>query len=228
MTKQAVSVVCCLVLAASAPAQRGRGGVPRPRTPDGKPASGGPSLANVDAIFFLGHREIQLDPQQKTDLLSFVHDDGKGFVAAHTALTAFDSWPEFHDLLGARYDGHPWNSAAGTVINEDPSFPATKHLAPSFTITDEFYQPKDFSRDKIRVLLRLDVSKMPPNPENHRTDGDLPLAWAKMYGKGRVFYASFAHAASAWDNPDIYQMYFEALKWSLGMTTSDLTPRPRS
>jgi type 1 glutamine amidotransferase len=282
MTKQAVSVVCCLVLAASAPAQRGRGGVPRPRTrkavlawadtrngiaqhdftshalaiierlgyesgaydtyirtdsniisknpltTDGKPASGGPSLANVDAIFFLGHREIQLDPQQKADLLSFVHDEGKGFVAAHTALTAFDSWPEFHDLLGARYDGHPWNSAAGTVINEDPLFPATKHFAPTFTITDEFYQPKDFSRDKIRVLLRLDVSKMPPNPENHRTDGDLPLAWAKVYGKGRVFYASFAHAASAWDNPDIYHMYFEALKWSLGMTTSDLTPRPRS
>src|SRR5438874_13839974 len=35
---------------------------------DGKPASGGPSLANVDAIFFLGHREIQLDAQQRADL----------------------------------------------------------------------------------------------------------------------------------------------------------------
>src|ERR1700749_529781 len=53
----------------------------------GEPASGGPSLANVDAIFFLGHREIQLTADQKADLLSFVHDDGKGFVAAHTALT---------------------------------------------------------------------------------------------------------------------------------------------
>src|SRR6187401_1466998 len=34
-----------------------------PLMTDGKPASGGPSLANVDAIFFLGHREIQLDRQ---------------------------------------------------------------------------------------------------------------------------------------------------------------------
>jgi len=198
-----------------------------PTMTDGKPASGGPSLATVDAIFFLGHRDVPLDAQQKTDLLSFVRDEGKGFVAAHTATTAFESWPEFGELIGARYDGHPWNTAYGTVVNEDPSFPATKHLPPAFAFTDEFYQAKDFSRDAIRVLLRLDVSKLPPNPELHRTDGDFPLAWAKMYGKGRVFYSSLGHAASTWDNPDVYRMYFEALKWSLGLTDGDAAPRPR-
>ena len=198
-----------------------------PQMTDGKPASGGPSLANVDAIFFLGHREVHLDAAQKADLLSFVKDDGKGFVAAHTGLTAFESWPEFLEVIGARYDGHPWNTAPGTVINEDPAFPATQHLGATFNVTDEFYQPKEFSRDKIRVLLRLDVSKMPPRPELHRTDGDFPLAWAKTYGKGRVFYSSFAHAASTWDDPDVYHMYFEALKWSLGMTDADATPRAK-
>src|SRR5437763_2250490 len=197
-----------------------------PTMTDGKPASGGPSLATVDAIFFLGHRDVPLDAQQKTDLLSFVRDEGKGFVAAHTATTAFESWPEFGELIGARYDGHPWNTAYGTVVNEDPSFPATKHLPPAFAFTDEFYQAQDFSRDAIRVLLRLDVSKLPPNPELHRTDGDFPLAWAKMYGKGRVFYSSLGHAASTWDNPDVYRMYFEALKWSLGVTDADVAPRP--
>jgi len=198
-----------------------------PATTDGKPASGGPSLASVDAIFFLGHREVPLDAQQKSDLLSFVREDGKGFVAAHTATTAFESWPAFGELIGARYDGHPWNTAYGTVINEDPAFPATKHLPAAFTLTDEFYQPKEFSRDAIRVLLRLDVSKMPPNTDLHRSDGDFPLAWAKTYGKGRVFYSSFGHAASTWDNPDVYRMYFEALKWSLGLVDGDATPRPR-
>ena len=197
-----------------------------PLTTDGKPASGGPSLSTVDAIFFLGHREVQLDAQQKADLIAFVKDDGKGFVAGHTATTAFQSWPEFGDLLGARYDGHPWNTAYGTVVNDDPAFPATKHLSPTFNISEEFYQASEFSRDKIRVLLRLDVSKMPPNPELHRTDGDFPLAWAKTYGKGRVFYSAFGHAASAWDNPDVYRMYFEALKWSLGLVDGDATPRP--
>jgi type 1 glutamine amidotransferase len=188
-----------------------------PTMTDGKPASGGPSLANVDAIFFLGHRDVQLDAQQKADLLSFVKDEGKGFVAAHTALTAFESWPEFGALLGGRYDGHPWNTAAGAIVNEDATFPATKHFARSFAFTDEFYQPKAFARDDIRVLLRLDVSKMPPTSELHLAVGDFPLAWAKTYGRGRVFYSSLGHASSTWDNPDVYRMYFEALKWSLGV-----------
>jgi type 1 glutamine amidotransferase len=193
---------------------------------DGTPASGGPSLSTVDAIFFLGHRNVPLDVRQKADLLSFVKEDGKGFVAAHTATTAFLDWPEFGELLGARYDEHPWNTVYGSVINEDPGFPATRHFPPVFAFTDEFYQSREFSRDRIRVLLRLDVSKLPPNAQVHRTDGDFPLAWAKMYGKGRVFYSSLGHAPSTWDNPDVYHMYFEALKWSLGLSDGDATPRP--
>src|SRR5450755_3592476 len=31
-----------------------------PTMTDGKPASGGPDLTNVDAIFFLGHRDVPL------------------------------------------------------------------------------------------------------------------------------------------------------------------------
>jgi type 1 glutamine amidotransferase len=198
----------------------------RPLMTTGANASGGPSLANVDAIFFLGHREVELTAEQKADLLSFVRDDGKGFVAAHTATTAFLSWPDFGELIGGRYDGHPWGNAPGTLINEDPAFPATKHFPANFALTDEFYQTKDYSREKMRVVLRLDVSKMPANTGVHRTDGDFPLAWAKMYGKGRVFYSSLGHAQTTWDNPDVARMYFEAIKWSLGMTDADVTPRP--
>ncbi|PYR23140.1 MAG: ThuA domain-containing protein, partial [Acidobacteria bacterium] len=198
----------------------------QPMRTTGEPASGGPSLAMVDAIFFLGHRDVPLDDKQKAELLAFVHDDGKGFVAGHTALTAFESWPEFGDLLGGRYDGHPWGSAPGTVINEAPDFPATRHFPATLNIADEFYQPKAFSRDKARVLLRLDASKMPPNAEYHGTNGDMPLVWAKTYGKGRVFYSSFAHDAATWDNRNVRQMYFEALKWALGLTDGDTTPKP--
>jgi type 1 glutamine amidotransferase len=197
-----------------------------PQMTSGQPASGGPSLNDVDAVFFLGHREIDLTPEQKKDLLAFVHDDGKGFIAAHTATTAFLSWPEFGDLIGGRYDNHPWNTIEAPVINEDPQFPATHHLPPVFTLTDEFYQTKDFSRAGSHVLLRLDTSKLPPNPEFRRTDGDFPLAWAKMYGKGRVFYSSLGHDAKTWDNPDVYHLYYEAVKWALGLTDADITPRP--
>ena len=198
----------------------------QPKKTTGEPASGGPSLSNVDAIFFIGHRDVPIDDQQKAELLTFVRDQGKGFVATHQALTALEPWPAFGELIGGRFDNHPWGVAPGTVVNEAPDFPATRHLPPTFAMSDEFYQPKEFSRDKVRVLLRLDVSKMPPNPNVHLKDGDMPLAWAKTYGKGRVFYSSLGHDASTWDNRDVAQMYFEAIKWALGITDGDLTSRP--
>jgi type 1 glutamine amidotransferase len=197
-----------------------------PKMTTGEAASGGPSLASVDAIFFLGHREVELDAAQKADLLSFVHDDGKGFVAAHTATTAFLSWPEFGDLIGGRFDNHPWGVVHAPVINEDPAFPATRHFPATFDLTDEFYQTKDFSREKAHVVLRLDTSKLQSNPNVHRTDGDFPLAWAKMYGNGRVFYSALGHSAKTWDDADVYRMYFEALRWALKLTDADITPRP--
>ena len=196
-----------------------------PLMTNGQAASGGPSLANVDAIFFLGHREIDLNAQQKADLLSFVRDEGKGFVAGHTGTTAFMSWPEFADMIGGQYDDHPWGVTTAPVITEDSTFPATRHFPASFIFTDEFYQTKAFSREKSRVLLRLDMSKLPANPNVRITNGDFPLAWAKMYGKGRVFYSSLGHDSKTWDNPDVYRMYFEAIKWALGTTNADIAPR---
>jgi type 1 glutamine amidotransferase len=190
-----------------------------PKKTDGSPASGGPSLNNVDAIFYMGHREVPLDAAQKEELLQFVKE-GHGFVAAHVGLTSFESWPEFLDMIGARFDGHPI-TGAGVVINENPSFPATKHFPASFSFNDEFYQPSQYSRDKIDVLLRLDVK---PGDTRAHADGDYPLAWAKMYGKGRVFFGSFAHASATWDIRDVQQMYFEAMRWALGLTDADVVP----
>ena len=194
-----------------------------PKKTDGSAASGGPNLGNVDAIFFMGHRDVPIDPAQREELLSFVRE-GKGFVASHVALTAFESWPEFLDLIGARFDGHPI-SGPGTIINESPDFPATKHFAPSFAFNDEFYQPKDHSREKIDVLLRLDLANVPANAGLH-LNGDYPLAWSKMYGKGRVFYGSFAHSSETWDIRNVQQMYFEAMRWALGLTDADPKPHP--
>ena len=111
------------------------------------------------------------------------------------------------------------------MINEGADFPATRHFPATFAISDEFYQAKAFSPNA-RVLLRLDVSKMPPHAELRNKD--FPLAWAKNYGKGRVFYSSFAHDAATWDNRDIAQMYFEAIKWALGMSEGDAHAGPLS
>jgi type 1 glutamine amidotransferase len=47
-----------------------------------------------------------------------------------------------------------------------------------------------------------------------------------MSGKGRVFYSTFGHTEEAWDRPDVQKMYFEAIKWAMGLTNADVTPRP--
>jgi type 1 glutamine amidotransferase len=150
--------------------------------------------------------------------------DGHGFVAAHVGLTAFESWPEFGEMIGARFDQHPI-VGAGTIVNENPAFPATRHFPASFAFNDEFYQPKDISRDKVDVLLRLDLTAVPANPALH-LNGDYPLAWAKMYGQGRVFFGSFAHANETWDLRNVQQMYFEAIRWALGLSDAVLQPHP--
>lgn len=186
------------------------------------------NLNYFDAIFFFGVREIDLTAQQRSDLLAFVKDDGKGFVAAHSAITGFFSWPEFGAMIGGRFDEHPWDIVEARVVVDDRTFPATRHLPPSFVIQDEHYQIKDFSRANMRILARLDPASLDlKKPLVHRTDGDFPVAWAKDYGKGRVFYSTLGHDAESWDNPMIRTMYFEAMKWVLGLVPGATTPIPK-
>jgi uncharacterized protein len=175
-------------------------------------------LNYFDAIFFFGVREIDLTPEQREDLLSFVKDDGKGFVVAHSGATAFFSWPEFGEMVGGRFDEHPWGITKATVVVDDQTFPAMRHFPKTSVRTDEHYQLKDFSRETVRVLAHLDTATLDlKKPLVHRTDGDFPVAWAKTYGKGRVFYSTLGHAAETWDDPVIQKMYFEAIRWSLGL-----------
>ncbi|MGH9417851.1 MAG: ThuA domain-containing protein [Terriglobales bacterium] len=188
----------------------------------------GHDLRDFDAIFFFGVREIDLTAEQRADLMSFIHDDGKAFIAAHAAATAFMSWPEFGAMLGGRFANHPWGVVEAPVIVEDRHFPATSFFPPAFLLTDEMYQIVDYSRRDLDVLLRLDTSHLNlhlPSIQNH--NGDFPLAWAKRFGKGRVFYSAIGHARTTWDIPDIQRMYFEAILWGLGLNGDPgIAPHP--
>jgi len=180
------------------------------------------NLRDFDAILFFGVREIELTPDQRSDLMSFVKEDGKGFVVAHSGITAFLSWPEFGEMLGGRFDQHPWNVTTAKIVVEDPKFPAMKKFPASLVLKDEHYQLKDFSRARVHVLARLDPATLDLKaPLVHRTDGDFPVAWARMHGKGRVFYSTLGHLPEVWDNPSIQRMYFEALRWALRLVDED-------
>jgi hypothetical protein len=85
----------------------------------------------------------------------------------------------------------------------------------------------EYSREKLRVLMRLDPSKLDLTNKNvHRKDGDFAVTWAKSYGKGRVFYSTLGHPVENWDRADMQKMFFEGIRWALGLVDADITPRP--
>jgi uncharacterized protein len=194
--------------------------------PNGTRGVNAKNLDYFDAIFFYGLGEEELSNSQKQDLLSFVHDDGKGFVGAHSAIDAFYSWPEYGEMIGAYFDNHPWGILDAPIIVEEPSFPGMKQFPKEFVLRDEIYVPtaKPYSRETVDVLARMDAGKVQKVKDLHRTDGDFPVAWVKQYGKGRVFYSTFGHADDSWDNPTIQEMYLQAIRWALGLV--DYSPRP--
>lgn len=196
----------------------------------GKVGRNGKTLANFDALVFVNTTgAMSLTDDQKKDLLSFVHDDGKGFVGVHAALDANYEWPAYAELVGGWFDEHPWNTFDAPILLEDPAFPAVRHLPRAFLKRDEIYQAKQWSRDKVNVLLRLDESKLryENNTRVHREDRDFAVAWSKMYGKGRVFYSTLGHTNESWRDPDITTMYFEAIKWTLGLTEGSTASHPK-
>ncbi len=185
------------------------------------------NLDYFDAIFFYTTGELDLSDDQKRDLLSFVKDDGKGYIGSHSAADTLYKWPEYGEMVGGYFDHHPWNQFDAPVIVEDRTFPATRHLPPTFTVHDEIYQFKDYSRDRVRVLMRLDASKIDLGRKNvNRTDKDFAVSWVRRYGKGRVFYSTLGHREEVWDRRDIQQMWLEGIKWAMGLSEGDATPRP--
>jgi len=185
------------------------------------------NLNDFDAVLFYTGGDLEMDAQQKSDFLSFIHDDGKGFVGVHSATITFTSWPEYGEMIGGYFDQHPWGTFDAPILVEDPAFPGMQQWPHSFVLRDEIYQMKDYSRDKVRVLMRLDPAKLDLKNKNvHRTDGDFAVTWAKTLGKGRVFYSTLGHVPENWDNPAFQKMYTEAIKWALGLIDADATPRP--
>jgi len=188
---------------------------------------GAKNLDAFDAVVFFTDGDLDMDQSQKADLLSFVRDDGKGFIGIHSAAITLTSWPEYGTMIGGYFDGHPWGEFDAPLVVEDAGFPGMRQLKSNFTLKDEIYQIKDFSRENVRVLLRLDSSKVDLSKKGvHRKDKDFAVIWARTYGRGRVLYNGLGHRREVWDRPDIQKMWVEMVDWSMGTIAGDATPRP--
>ncbi|WP_020655915.1 ThuA domain-containing protein [Massilia niastensis] len=204
------------------------------------PAGGGPmnagfqpkGLGDFDAVVVASaDGDWQLSPVQKKALLDFVRA-GKGLVVMHGGLDANHDWPDYIDMVGAEQVGHPFNTLEQPVypfplVTENTAFPATAFFPARFVKQDELYTVRNWSRQDVDVLLRIDESAVPVAGKGDELppDHDMPVAWIKSYGKGRVFASTLGHTREAYRDPEIVRMYTEAIKWALGLSGGPF-PRP--
>jgi len=149
----------------------------------------------------------------KADFLAWLKA-GKGLVVMHHAIASYQAWPEYSQIIGARY------FLANTTINglEKPGStykhdvifgvePApSKHPVTAgiqkFTIHDETYKGFDVL-DGVTPLLTTD------EPTSNKV-----IAWAKTYEKSRVVYLQLGHDHFAYENPALRQFLRQAIQWT--------------
>jgi len=186
------------------------------------------NLFRFDAVVFNNNCNSGIeDPIRRENLLDFVKSS-RGFVGIHSAAHP-ENWPEFVDLLGAYSVNHPWNEGSSVTLEvEQPDHPVVKCFGgKTFTHKDEIFQFKDYTREKLRVLVRLDTSRTDMNkPDIFRTDGDFALVWVRKYGEGRVFYSEFGHQIDTYWNPTILRHFLAGIQFALGDLPADTTPNP--
>jgi type 1 glutamine amidotransferase len=179
-------------------------------------------LNQFDAVLFCNTTgELPFTDVQKQALLDFVAG-GKGFVGVHAATDTFYGWPAFGEMIGAYFDGHPWNSKDTVTIKADrPDHPIARCFAPAVRLTEEIYQFKaPYDRSKLEVLMSLDTSATDMTKKGiKRTDGDFAVAWTKPYGKGRVFYTSLGHNKEVWRDPRFQAHLLAGITWATGAGT---------
>lgn len=162
----------------------------------------------------------------RRSLLDFVSGGG-GIVAYHYAIGANNHWPEFQEMLGAGYWGHPWNEEVGVKV-EEPDHPVLAAFeGENFRIAEEVFQFREpYSRKTLRVLLSLDTETSNMEVDwIHRTDGDFALAWVRRYGKGRVFYTAFGHRTEIYWDPTLLRFYLDGIQFATGDLDAAAEPR---
>lgn len=164
---------------------------------------------------------------------------GKGFMGCHSASDTYhtnelgNKLPSgnagrYHNygkeadpfvrMLGGEFIKHGAQQKS-RLIAGDPKFPGAAGLAGA-ELHEEWYSLKDFSPD-LHVIYVQDTAGM-EGPVYQRKP--YPCTWARMHGKGRVFYTSLGHRDDVWTNPKFQDLLGGAMKWSLGLVEADVSP----
>ena len=201
-------------------------------TKDGKVFDGDIDAYDVIAFYCNGdltkpnkQNEPPMTPEGAARLMEAIAG-GKGVVGLHSTCNCWgtagpkkDGVDPFVDMLGGGFVSHGPQQKA-TMRIADTSFPGTKDLGDKFEMLEEWYAMKEFPKD-LHVILVQETAGMkgacyarPP----------FPSTWARMQGKGRVYFTSMAHREDVWSGQPFQQILLGGLAWALGNAEADVTP----
>lgn len=155
----------------------------------------------------------KITDEAKADFIARLKD-GKGLVALHHAIATYPAWPEYWNIIGARYYLAATNingvAKPRSAFKHDVDFKVhvadTRHPVTSgvkdFSIHDETYKWFDVSKD-CHPLLTTD------EPESNKVIG-----WAKKYEGARVVYIQLGHDHLAYENPNFRLILKQAIRWT--------------
>ncbi len=167
--------------------------------------------------------------------------NGLGFVGIHAATDTFHTPPDTPDLAN-RYIAHgeqsdpyirmiggefiihgqskdPRLQTANVVIN-DPGFPGLEDVHSPVSLMEEWYSMKDFAPD-LHVICTLDTSTMNGNAYKR---APYPVVWARMNGRGRVFYNAIGDRSENWQNPFHLNLLAGGIRWAIGDAKAATSP----
>ena len=179
-------------------------------------------LGKYDLLAFFTSGNM-LDEKQKKNLLDAVAA-GKPFVGLHATTDSFrqsdkEEVDPFSAMLGAEFVKHGAPQKAIMKVTS-PHFPGVNGFGGSFELFDEWYYFKKFSKE-MHVVLLQETQGM--RGEEYQRPS-YPATWAKMSGKGRVFYTSMGHFEKVWDDKIFQDVLLGGIAWALGNAPADIKP----
>ena len=173
------------------------------------------TLARARALVLFTIGETPWSTDQRAAILERWRAGGLAVVGIHSASDACYGWDRYGEIIGARFDGHPWTQSM-TVDVLDRSHPATAHLDDTWAWHDEVYQFRDLRADA-HVLLRVPAAQLDLTAPGARPPSfGYPLAWSVSDGRARTFTTALGHFPGAWESPAYLRHVEGGLRWALG------------